>query len=508
MRTVVRAVVLAMVVATTSAHVGDTNTHYRGSAGPYAVQVVVRHPGVVPGLADIAIRVEGDGVREVTVRPVPADMGLDGAPRPDVASPVPGQPGLYAAELWFMTSGTYSVHVAVDGAAGEGVAVVPVISMATRRLPLGAGLAALLIGLGIVLAAGLVSIVRAAVGESLLAPGEEAGRAHRRRGRLASGVAIAVIALVLTGGRGWWGAEEAAYRASMFEPIAIESTVDEREGTLHIAFVDPDWLERRWSPLVPDHGKMMHAFLVRIPEAAAFAHVHPVPTGSDAFRLSLPPLPAGDYALYADVVHETGFAQTLTDTVTIGTTDGAAGGDADDSWWTGSPAAVPSKGSPGVARFADGSTLGIDGVGSEAVVAGRDLMLSFTAREANGEPTALQPYMGMAAHLAVRRDDGAIFVHLHPSGSIASASQRQIAIATDAYSGAGSGERGTEAGDPTADTHVMDSDAAPTLDPRGVVRVPYAFPQPGRYRLFVQTRRDDVVRTAVFDVDVVSGPER
>src|SRR6185503_8162269 len=72
-----------------------------------------------------------------------------------------------------------------------------------------------------------------------------------------------------------------------------------------------------WTPLIPDHGKLMHLFLVREPGLDAFAHLHPVADGADRFRASLPPLPAGTYRVYADVVHESGFPQTLVDRVTI-----------------------------------------------------------------------------------------------------------------------------------------------------------------------------------------------
>jgi hypothetical protein len=88
---------IALLALLASAHIGDNNTHFRGTAGPYPVQVVIRHPGVVPGLAGITIRVEGEGVRGVSVRPVRWDVGLEGSPRPDPAMPVPDDPGLYSA---------------------------------------------------------------------------------------------------------------------------------------------------------------------------------------------------------------------------------------------------------------------------------------------------------------------------------------------------------------------------------------------------------------------------
>jgi hypothetical protein len=52
---------------------------------------------VVPGLADIDVRVLTNGVRRVTVLPVHWRAGLEGAPPPDVATPVEGEPGLYHA---------------------------------------------------------------------------------------------------------------------------------------------------------------------------------------------------------------------------------------------------------------------------------------------------------------------------------------------------------------------------------------------------------------------------
>jgi len=54
-----------------SAHVGSPDTYYEGSAGPYRVRVIVRSAGVVPGLAQITVRLLGGArARTVTVLPV------------------------------------------------------------------------------------------------------------------------------------------------------------------------------------------------------------------------------------------------------------------------------------------------------------------------------------------------------------------------------------------------------------------------------------------------------
>ena len=105
---------------------------------------------------------DGAGVEQVTVRPLRADVGLEGAPPPDVARAVEGDPALYDAELWLMTPGYYSVHVAVSGAEGPGPAFVPELAVADRRLPMSFGMGATLIGAGLILFLGAITIFGAA----------------------------------------------------------------------------------------------------------------------------------------------------------------------------------------------------------------------------------------------------------------------------------------------------------------------------------------------------------
>ena len=70
----------------------------------------------------------------------------------------------------------------------------------------------------------------------------------------------------------------------------------------------------------------MHMFMVRADDLSAFAHVHPARDGDASFTVPLPPLPAGDYRIYADIVHENGFAPTLVNTVRVPAPGPGAGG--------------------------------------------------------------------------------------------------------------------------------------------------------------------------------------
>ena len=50
---------IAFLAIASMAHVGSPDTFFSGQAGPYPVRVSVRLPGVIPGLAQITVRVAG-----------------------------------------------------------------------------------------------------------------------------------------------------------------------------------------------------------------------------------------------------------------------------------------------------------------------------------------------------------------------------------------------------------------------------------------------------------------
>ena len=422
--------------STAAAHVGTSNAYFDGTAGPYEVRVIVRTPGVIPGLAQASVRIlGGEGVEHVTVRPLRSDVGLEGAPPPDVAGAVAGEQGLYSAELWLMTAGSYSVEVGVAGTEGEGTVFVPVLAVAERRLAMGPAFGVGLAAVGLFLFVGAVTIVGAAVRESVLEPGAEPDARRRWRGRFAMvGFAI-VLGALLGGGWIWWDAVDAAYRSRIYQPWNTAAAVTEAGGAriLTLAIDDPDWRAIEGLPdagLLPDHGKLMHMFLVRTPDSVG---VRPMftPCGTATIRsvFRCRRCPRGDYRIYADVVLENGFAPTLVDTVSAGPPGSAAFGaspavegstgpagvpppadpDPDDSWATLRPHGASRSGSY---VLPSGRTVRWERDGR--IAADEEITLRFSVAEPDGSPSALAPYMGMLGHAAVLRDDGSVFVHLHP----------------------------------------------------------------------------------------------
>ena len=296
MRRPLRALTLAAVCCFATAHVGSPDSIFEGMAGPYRLRVIVRTPGVVPGLADISVRLlDAPRPRAITVLPLRGGTPTAALPPADTARPVSGDSSLYAAQLWLMAAGAYSVQVTASGPAGSGSALVPVMSVATRVLPMDRPLTWALGALGLFLCIGALEVVVAAARESTLAPGVEPDGARRLRAWLVTGVAAAILGLGVWGGRRWWDAADASHAEGMYRPTRVSATV--REGpsgrALDLRLDSASWRSRGWTPLIPDHGKLMHLFLVRDAGFPGFAHLHPLLVDSGTFLRPCPPCPRG-----------------------------------------------------------------------------------------------------------------------------------------------------------------------------------------------------------------------
>jgi hypothetical protein len=293
---------------------------------------------------------------------------------------------------------------------------------------------------------------------------------------------------------------------------------DGPQQVLRLIVADPRWGGPDWTPVVPDHGKLVHLFLIRTPGLDAFAHLHPVPAAAAAgvFRAALPRLPAGVYRLYADITQESGFAETLTATVTLPPPQqqpapfdpqrpGLAA-DPDDSVRVATPVAWRPPNEAAVSPLDGGLTMTWLRPVAPRLIAGRDASLRFAVRTPDGRPVPLEPYMGMLGHAVICRDDGRIFIHLHPQGTISMTAQALLAgrarslDARTVVKAPGSVPPAALPGPPMMPMTVMAMPAA--VGGNGEVSFPYELPEPGRYRIWVQVKSAGQVLTGVFDVEV------
>jgi hypothetical protein len=487
---------LAMLALSLSAyaHVGSPDVYYEGNAGPYRLLVTIRPPAVVPGVAQILVRADGGDIDKIQILPLAIEgAGASLAPRPDTMQKSPDDPRLYTGSLWIMLRGSWKVQVQIDGKQGKSEIAVPVAAVSMTAAHMNRGMSLLLGAFGLVLVVALIGIVRAANGPAQVVPAQDISPALKRRSQVGTGIGIVFVLLILVGGNLWWGSEAKANDKMVYRIPRLQPSL-QTDGKLQVHLENPNsssfagtewrnfWAQRvDTSDLVPDHGHLMHLFLVRMSDMKSFWHLHPNQDGEQEFSANLPALPPGHYQIYADIVHRTGFPETQVGEIDVQTVAGhpLSG---DDS---GSPDLAPSdKATP----LSDGYRMVWEREASP-LRAQQAVVFRFRVEDKNGKPAGdLEPYMGMAGHAVFMSDDGKVFAHVHPEGSVSMAA---LALAQ------------VSAGSPdAANMSSMKMASMKMAAPSAEVSFPYGFPQPGDYHIFVQVKRAGHVLTGAFTAHV------
>jgi hypothetical protein len=202
------------------------------------------------------------------------------------------------------------------------------------------------------------------------------------------------------------------------------------------------------------HEKQFHLFVISH-DLEHYDHIHPEmrPDGSWAIDVTLPR--AGYYKLIADFLPLGGTPQVVPRLL--------AAGDAGDL--VEARASLPSD--DGLRKTAGSMDVALS-LPADGLVAGRDETLRYHIVDAKtGRPvTDLEPYLAAFGHTLVLSEDTLDFVHAHP------VEQLPENLAT--------------------------AEGGPDLTFKALL------PKPGRYRLWTQLKRDDVVTTARFTVTAAS----
>jgi hypothetical protein len=219
--------------------------------------------------------------------------------------------------------------------------------------------------------------------------------------------------------------------------VELERTELPQDRRAEIAFRIVGSDDRPVREFDTEHEKQMHLIVVRR-DLTGFQHLHPSLDSDGTWRATTTIPEAGSYRVFADF-STGGEAHTLA-------SDLAVDGQVD---WQELPAET------NTAKTDDGYDVQVAG-GSATI--GREAELRFTVMR-DGQPVAVEPYLGAGGHLVALREGDLAYLHVHPTG------------------GAGSGP----------------------------VSFMTEFPTEGRYRLFLQFKHEGKVHTAAFTREVGGG---
>jgi hypothetical protein len=300
--------------------------------------------------------------------------------------------------------------------------------------------------------------------------------------------ALAVMLLAVYGGAKWWNVEAATYARNVYRPMTTTAhlTGDTLDLTVqpydynranHLPpGTDRNGRSRSNADFLPDHGKLIHLYAIRMPQMDAAFHLHPTLVAPGDFRMSLPAMPPGQYALYGDIVHANGFPETLTAHLEVPPSLPPAPLAEDDAQALPTPLGRPPLGP--TCKLPDGYTMQWDR--PPTLAAGTPYQFHFRLLAPDGTPASnMQPYLGMAGHAAFVKTDGTVFAHTHPDGSAPMAS--------------------LDLANPSTMSAAMPGISNPITNQ---VDFPYGFPTPGSYRIFIHMKHGSTVETGVFDAEV------
>ncbi len=488
-----------VVCAPANAHVGSADVFYENDAGPYHVFVTVRMPKVIPGLAQVEIRSQSNDVHEVRLNILRlSGFGYQLQAVPELAQRSPQDTQFFVGSIWVMETYDLQVRIQIDGARGKAELGVPIPAFAQSTLGMQKSLGAFLFGCMIFLAIGIVSVVGASVREAQLQVGEAPTVKGLRRPRIAMFAAATLLLIVIFLGNAWWKVDARNSQTQTWSsnsPTALATLQPDGRLLLRVQGQGDLWTTYiRPEKFIPDHGHLMHLFLIRLPYMDRMYHLHPERIDGGSFLENLPTVFGGKYQIFADIVDDNGVPWTAIGQINLPNIAGMPLS-GDDSQASEGPL-TPTKDDATLAQLPDGGRM-IWERDSSPLTANVPMSFRFRIEDRNGRAAKdLEPYMGMAGHAAFVRSDCSVFAHVHPAGSVSMAAL-QMAQAS------------LPPGPPRPNEPQLanQSDSHPAMEmpmngSSPEVSFPYGFPKAGLYRIFVQIKRSGHVQTGVFDAHV------
>ena len=126
--------------------------------------------------------------------------------------------------------------------------------------------------------------------------------------------ASALLLIVICLGNAWWKVDASNSQNQTWSSNSPNALATLRpdgrlllrvqgQGDLWTTYIKPE-------NFIPDHGHLMHLFLIRLPYMDRMYHLHPERIEGGSFLENLPTVFAGKYQIFADIVDDNGVPWT------------------------------------------------------------------------------------------------------------------------------------------------------------------------------------------------------
>jgi P-type Cu+ transporter len=207
------------------------------------------------------------------------------------------------------------------------------------------------------------------------------------------------------------------------------------------------------------HERLSHLIVVS-QDLSFFDHVHAVRAEGGAFVLPYTFPSGGPYVLFADYTPTGANTQLFREPVQV----------------SGAERAAQPLGAATTEATSGGLTVTL-GLPEEGLRTGAHLTLRFRVRDAAGDVTDIEPYLGAGGHVVVIPEGANGFLHVHPEEAM--------------------GE-----GHSHSDAHGAHADGPNAYGPE--IRFMTTFPAAGRYKLWLQVQRAGQIHTFPFVLDLAA----
>ena len=476
--------------------IGHYNFTFEGKVFNNTIRALVKPPGVVPGVANITIKTFNQSIDSVKIQPIKwhgeisgyphLKAGPQGAPPSELMNKLEHLGNFFEGELWLMDFGAYNINVELFKDGVSEIVNIPINSIATQINPMSFQTSIVLFCFMLLLLFGATNIITIAYRESTISYNNKVADGRIKQSKLVMLISFCILVCILYIGNEWWNDIEKSYRENLYIPMENEVQIisNNKQNILQIFFTDELWLNGMIPDLMPDHGKIMHLYLIH-EDYSQLCHLHPNRNDADnnLFEVVLPDIKYGKYYLYMDITLESGFSTTLINQIDYDVENiqkikyDYLISDIDDSY-------ISNDFNYIIKWLNEKKYFNIN----------EDINLTFQTQNLMGHPTVIEPYIQMGGHGAILKNDHSIFIHIHPIGTISMASQ-ELYNQNDEIESSGICYFGSP--DDSLKIYLEDEKSILNFPPINLE-------QPGDYIMWIQAKSMGEIITHKFDFTVLS----